>query len=101
MTRSLAQRRQRALVIPSLGVQRSWHNTVQPIASLTKLMTAYVVLKKLPLSQGETGPCIIITPEDVSTMTNSIDDQSSVAVASGERSARRPVEPSLVHSASN
>ena len=92
-----------ALVIPSLGVQRSWHNTVQPIASLTKLMTAYVVLKKLPLSQGETGPCIIITPEDVSTYDQlKLTDQSSVAVASGESICEGDLlNGLLVHSASN
>jgi hypothetical protein len=39
-----------AIDVPALGVTRSWHNSVVPIASLTKLMTAYVVLKKFPLA---------------------------------------------------
>ena len=38
-----------ALDIPSLGVLIAHDNTVTPIASLTKMMTAYVALKKLPL----------------------------------------------------
>ena len=34
--------------------------SVVPIASLTKMMTAYVVLKRLPLVIGETGPCVTV-----------------------------------------
>lgn len=92
-----------ALVIPSLGVERSWHNSVQPIASLTKLMTAYVVLKRLPLAQGETGPCITITPDDVIAYEQlKVSDQSSVAVTSGESLCENDLlNGLLVHSASN
>ena len=92
-----------ALVIPSLGVSRSWHNTVQPIASLTKLMTAYVVLQKLPLVSGETGPCVTITPDEVTTYEQlKVTDQSSVAVTSGESLCEIDLlNGLLVHSASN
>jgi D-alanyl-D-alanine carboxypeptidase (penicillin-binding protein 5/6) len=92
-----------ALVIPALGVERSWHNTVQPIASLTKLMTAYVVLKRLPLAPGETGPCLTITPADVTSYDElKVTDQSSVAVASGESICEIDLlNGLLVHSASN
>lgn len=92
-----------ALIIPSLGVKRNWHDSVKPIASLTKLMTAYVVLKKLPLATTETGPCITITTEDVTTdelLKSS--NQSSAAVTSGESICEVDLlEGLLVHSASN
>ncbi len=93
-----------AMVIPALGVQRTWHDHVVPIASLTKMMTAYVMLKKLPLLIGETGPCVTVNAADVPTTTPlTATDQSSAAVAVG----RAPVRESacstglLVHSASN
>jgi D-alanyl-D-alanine carboxypeptidase (penicillin-binding protein 5/6) len=92
-----------ALVIPSLGVARGWHNQVQPIASLTKLMTAYVVLKKFPLDVGEAGPCITLTSEDVATYDElKLTDQSSVAVEDGESICEIDLlNGLLVHSASN
>jgi D-alanyl-D-alanine carboxypeptidase (penicillin-binding protein 5/6) len=92
-----------ALVIPALGVQREWHNAVVPIASLTKLMTAYVVLQKLPLSIGETGPCLTVTPADVTYYdTINAQGQSSAAVATGEVLCESTLlDGLLVHSASN
>jgi len=92
-----------AVVIPSLGVERSWHNSVQPIASLTKLMTAYVALKKLPLGRDATGPCLTINADDVSTYEEmKVTDQSSVAVADGESLCELDLlNGLLVHSASN
>jgi len=92
-----------ALVIPSLGVQRTWHDTVVPIASLTKLMTAYVVLQKLPLSIGESGPCITMTSADVQYYdTIKAEGQSSAAVADGEVLCEATLlDGMLVHSANN
>jgi len=92
-----------AVVIPALGVQRSWHNSVQPIASLTKLMTAYVALKRLPLALGETGPCLTVSSQDVSTYEEmKVTDQSSVAVEAGESLCELDLlNGLLVHSASN
>jgi D-alanyl-D-alanine carboxypeptidase (penicillin-binding protein 5/6) len=92
-----------AIDIPSLGFERSWHNEVVPIASLTKMMTAYVVLKKFPLSIGETGPCITVSDDDVVTY-ESLDqeDQSSVVVYAGESLCENDLlNGLLVHSASN
>jgi D-alanyl-D-alanine carboxypeptidase (penicillin-binding protein 5/6) len=92
-----------ALVIPSLGVEKSWHDQVVPIASLTKMMTAYVVLQKLPLSIGQTGPCITISDNDVATYDAlSEQDQSSVLVEAGESLCENDLlDGLLVHSASN
>lgn len=92
-----------ALVIPSLGVARSWNNEVVPIASLTKLMTAYVVLERLPLSPGETGPCVTVSPSDVQVYDQmKATDQSSVVVVAGESLCELDLLAGLlVHSASN
>ena len=39
--------------------------TPVPVASLTKLMTAYIVLRDHPLPLGQQGPKLTITPADV------------------------------------
>jgi len=92
-----------ALIIPSMHVAQSWHDTVVPIASLAKLMTAYVVLKQLPLPEGSTGPCLTITSSDVATYDEmKLSGQSSVEVAVGESLCERDLlEGLLVHSANN
>jgi D-alanyl-D-alanine carboxypeptidase (penicillin-binding protein 5/6) len=92
-----------AIDIPSLGFERSWHNKIVPIASLTKMMTAYVVLKKFPLSIGETGPCITVSDDDVATYESLYEqDQSSVVVYAGENLCENDLlNGLLVHSASN
>lgn len=92
-----------ALVIPALGVQRTYHSEVLPIASLTKMMTAYVTLEKLPLNPGETGPCVIINAGDVANyVTITAQGQSSAAVALGERLCEdQLLSGLLVHSAGN
>lgn len=92
-----------ALVIPSLGVERTWQDRVLPIASLTKLMTAYVVLQRLPLALGQTGPCVSISHADVMYYDSLVaTDQSSAAVAAGEVLCESTLlDGLLVHSASN
>ena len=92
-----------ALIIPSLGVRESWHNQVVPIASLTKMMTAYVALQKLPLAIGETGPCVDVTTTDVATYEELSGEGESVAyVTEGENLCEIDLlNGLLVHSASN
>ena len=75
-----------AIDIPALGVVQVWHNQVRPIASLTKMMTAYVALQRLPLGLGETGPCLDVTSGDLAEYQyEQRVGQSSVPVAVGER----------------
>jgi D-alanyl-D-alanine carboxypeptidase (penicillin-binding protein 5/6) len=58
----------------------------RPIASVTKMMTAYVILKSKPLKAGETGPMITTTAADISLYRRLIaQDESVVAVAEGTR----------------
>ena len=92
-----------ALLIPSLGVKESWHSQVVPIASLTKMMTAYVTLQQLPLALGQTGPCLSVTTADVATYEMFQAEGESVAyVTEGENLCEIDLlNGLLVHSASN
>jgi D-alanyl-D-alanine carboxypeptidase (penicillin-binding protein 5/6) len=58
----------------------------RPIASLTKMMTAYVILKEHPLAPGETGPVTELTFEDEERWLEMVaQDQSSLSVYDGQR----------------
>ena len=92
-----------ALDIPALGVLEGHHNAVVPIASLTKMMTAYVALKKLPLGLDETGPCFVVSSDDVETYDEMVDlGESRVPVVAGEQLCELDLlNGLLVHSAGN
>ena len=92
-----------ALAIPSLGVSKTWNNHVEPIASLTKMMTAYLTLRKFPLRLGQTGPCITLSAGDVSTYRYmKATDQSVALVTAGESLCEVDLlNGLLVHSADN
>jgi serine-type D-Ala-D-Ala carboxypeptidase (penicillin-binding protein 5/6) len=95
---------QAAIAIPALGVSaNSDAQVAQPIASLTKLMTAYVVLTDHPLSVDEQGPSITITASDVALYEADLEsDQTNIEVAAGEvLTEDQLLEGMLVHSASN
>ena len=74
-----------------------------PIASLTKMMTAYVILSDHPLAQGEQGPLLGISAADVTTeAADAAAGQSVVKVAAGEQlSELQCLEALLVGSANN
>ena len=56
-----------------------------PIASITKVMTAYVVLKDHPLGPGATGPAIPVTADTIAAYQSGLATQQSVVpVAAGE-----------------
>jgi serine-type D-Ala-D-Ala carboxypeptidase (penicillin-binding protein 5/6) len=92
-----------SLLIPSLGVSESVRNAVVPIASLTKMMTAFVVLRKYPLTPGETGPCVTVSASDYATYEYmKSTDQSNVPVIVGESLCESQLlDGLLVHSADN
>lgn len=93
-----------AVTIPTLGVfMVHGPQTPVPIASLTKLMTAYVALKVLPLGLNDTGPSLTVTAADVAEYNHDIKTgQSCVVVAAGEvLTERQLLDGMLVHSASN
>ncbi|MCL4433275.1 MAG: hypothetical protein M1399_00645 [Actinobacteria bacterium] len=85
-------------VIMSHGQLRS-----VPIASLTKMMTAYVILQDHPLTPGWSGPTIRIDSVDVDiTYNDELNDETMVPVARGELlTEKQALEGLLVHSACN
>jgi D-alanyl-D-alanine carboxypeptidase (penicillin-binding protein 5/6) len=93
---------QGAVAIPSLGVDvASGPQTPVPVASLTKLMTAYVVLQDHPLDLGRPGPNVTITQDDVTDYNfDTVSDQSNALVSVGEvLTEEQLLAGMLVHSA--
>ena len=91
-----------AIVIPQLSVSAS--SEFQPrvaIASLTKLMTTWVILHRLPLAYSQQGPCLTVSVHDVAAYRYDVaTDQSNVAIALGERLCEgQLLRGLLVHSA--
>jgi D-alanyl-D-alanine carboxypeptidase (penicillin-binding protein 5/6) len=74
-----------------------------PIASVAKLMTAYVILQDHPLSAGGPGPDITVEPSEAAAYPSQArDGDSLVAVAAGEAiSERHALEALLLPSADN
>lgn len=93
-----------AVSVPSLNeFAASPRQNVQPIASLTKMMSAYVILHKLPITLGESGPCLTVSSFDV-TLYNEDQEtgQSSIRVQRGDQLCEdQLLEGLFVHSAGN
>ncbi|MDD4402258.1 MAG: D-alanyl-D-alanine carboxypeptidase, partial [Desulfitobacteriaceae bacterium] len=63
----------------NLGVIASTDDqTPVPIASVAKIMTAYLVLQTYPLKAGQTGPSLIMNAQDVSDYQFSVKNGHSV-----------------------
>lgn len=93
-----------AVSVPLVGFSaQSGPEQPVPVASMTKVMTAYVVLHDHPLPGNENGPSITITAADAANYsTDIVTDQSSVLVTTGEvLSERQMLDAMLVHSANN
>ena len=74
-----------------------------PIASLAKIMTAYVVLRDHPLPAGGSGPDITVTAADAATYaSDQRQGQSVVAVVAGEKlTEQQALEAMLIPSGNN
>jgi D-alanyl-D-alanine carboxypeptidase (penicillin-binding protein 5/6) len=74
-----------------------------PIASVAKVMTAYLVLRDHPLAPGEDGPTITLTDADVADTERRRGQQESVvSVAEGEQlTERQALQALLLPSANN
>jgi hypothetical protein len=95
---------QAALSVPSLGyTQQSAPELPVPIASLTKMTNAVVVLRDHPMAPGASGPNITITADDVAEYNTELhNDQSTVAIRFGEvLTERQMLEALLTQSANN
>lgn len=93
-----------AVAVGATGAVRiSGPGTERPIASLAKMMTAYVVLTDHPLQTGQAGPAITITTADVATYNAEAAASDSVLqVTAGETlTEQQALEGLLVASADN
>ncbi|MDE3087168.1 MAG: D-alanyl-D-alanine carboxypeptidase, partial [Acidobacteriota bacterium] len=95
---------QSALAVPDAGVLlASGPEQPVPVASLTKMMTAYVVLKDHPLDPSAQGPTVVMTQTDVQdAAADAAGGDTSVPVTAGEGlSERQLLDGLLVHSAAD
>jgi D-alanyl-D-alanine carboxypeptidase (penicillin-binding protein 5/6) len=96
------RRGQAALVLGSDRPAASPHEQPVPIASLAKVMTAYLTLKHYALSGAQDGFSITITAQDQAETQDAAHDQSVVAVQDGEQlTERQLLEALLIPSGNN
>jgi D-alanyl-D-alanine carboxypeptidase (penicillin-binding protein 5/6) len=97
-------RAEAAVGLPGIGLLGT-HGGGQPvpIASLAKIMAAYLVLSDHPLPRGESGPAITVTAADVlAYASDQRRGQSVVRVTAGERlTERQALEAMLIPSGNN
>ena len=95
---------QAAVAVPSVGIDvTSGPETPVPIASLTKMMTAFVILHDHPIGPVQNGPSLTMSQTDVNDFDNdTVEDEANAQVAVGEvLTERQLLEGLLVHSANN
>lgn len=95
---------QAAVAIPTVGyTAQSGPEKSVPVASLTKIMTAYVILHDHPLGRGAQGPKITISTTDADNFgMDTVTDQASVELKAGEvLTEYQLLEGLLVHSAND
>jgi D-alanyl-D-alanine carboxypeptidase (penicillin-binding protein 5/6) len=97
---SWPQRGQAALVLGNGRPATSPHQQPAPIASLAKVMTAYLTLERYPLSGAQDGFTITVTDEQAQAAQ--AQGQSVVAVRAGEQlTERQLLEGLLIPSGNN
>ena len=94
---------QAALVLGNGRPAASTGERPVPIASLAKVMTAYLTLKRYPLSDAQAGFTVTITAAEVQAYADDVSEgQSGVAVQSGEQlTERQLLEALLIPSGNN
>ena len=97
------RRGQAALVVGNDRPAASPYEQPVPIASLAKVMTAYLTLKRYPLSGAQDGFTITVTAEQAQAEDeDAAQDQSVVAVRAGEQlTERQLLEALLIPSGNN
>jgi D-alanyl-D-alanine carboxypeptidase (penicillin-binding protein 5/6) len=100
---SWPQQGQAALVLGNSRPAATADEQPVPIASVTKVMTAYLTLKHYPLGGTQDGFTIAITPAQAQDEAqDTADNQSRVAVAAGEElTERQLLEALLIPSGNN
>ena len=94
---------QGAVAVPSIGyTTQSGPEFPVPIASLTKMTTAVVVLRDHPLPAGSDGPVITVTPADAAEYQTELhSDESSVTIQAGETLTERQMLEALMTQSAN
>ena len=94
---------QAAVHVGQSQLQAGPNQHAAPIASLAKVMTAYLVLRDHPLRPGQDGPTITLTDADVADTDRRRGQQESVvSIAAGERlTEREALQALLLPSANN
>jgi D-alanyl-D-alanine carboxypeptidase (penicillin-binding protein 5/6) len=91
------QQGQAALVLGNGRPAASPHEQPAPIASLAKVMTAYLILKRYPLSGAQDGFRIFVTPSQAQAEAQDArQGQSVVAVHTGEQLTERQLLGALL-----
>jgi D-alanyl-D-alanine carboxypeptidase (penicillin-binding protein 5/6) len=100
---SWPQRGQAAFVLGNGRLAASPHEQSAPIASLAKVMTAYLTLERYPLSGEQDGFTITVTAaQEQAEAEDAAQHQSVVAVRAGERlTERQLLEALLIPSGNN
>ena len=94
---------QAAVQVGQSQVQAGPNQHAAPIASVAKVMTAYLVLRDHPLALGQDGPTITLTDADVADTDRRLRQQESVVpIAAGEPlTERQALQALLLPSANN
>jgi len=94
---------QAAVQIGQSQVQAGQNQHAAAIASVAKVMTAYLVLRDHPLGPGQDGPTITLTDADVAdTDRRRLQQESVVSIAAGEQlTERQALQALLLPSANN
>src|SRR6185437_9050626 len=88
---------QAAVQLGQSEIQVGPNQHAAPIASVAKVMTAYVVLRDHPLRIGQDGPTITLTHADVAdTDRRRRRQESTVSVAAGEQLTERQALQALL-----
>lgn len=93
-----------AVSVPDAGFLRpSAQEAPVPVASLTKMMTAYLILRDHPLEPGASGPTVTMTAADqLDAAADARANATSIPVVAGATfSERQLLDALLVHSAND
>jgi D-alanyl-D-alanine carboxypeptidase (penicillin-binding protein 5/6) len=94
---------QGAVEVPSIGYSaQSGPESSVPIASLTKMTAAVVILRDHPLPDGSDGPVITVTPADAAEYQTELhSDESSIQIQAGETLTEREMLQGMLTQSAN
>jgi hypothetical protein len=94
---------QAAVSVPALGyAAQSGIETPVPVASLTKMATAVVVLRDHPVALHASGPAITITPDDAAQFGVDLsNDETNIPLQAGETLTEQQMLEALLNQSAN